>query len=112
MYLIYQDNGELKITKEPQKIALESCMQEISLWIGENPMDIENGIDYFGVMDGFVFLKSSVENIVERYKDSFENIIVSDPAYNNQKEILSITIEFILGYGDSSIKKDISIGMN
>lgn len=112
MYLIYQENNELKITKEPQKIALESCMQEISLWIGENPMDIENGIDYFGVMDGFVFLKSSIENIVERYTASFENIIVSDPVYDNEKETLSITIEFVLENGNSSIKKDVSIGMN
>ena len=108
--IVYLENGEFKITHNPQKIALESCMQELLLWLGENPMSSENGIDYFGVMDGFVYLKASVEEITERYTDSFVSILVKDPIYNEQAETLSIGIDFTLN-DYSIINKEVSIGL-
>ncbi len=108
--IVYLENGDFKITYNPQKIALESCMQELLLWAGENPMSSESGIDYFGVMDGFVYLKASVEEITEKYTDSFINILVKDPIYDERNETLSIGIDFTLS-DFSIINKEVSIGI-
>lgn len=106
-----RDTNSFKTTNEPEKIALESCMQEIGLWQGENPMDIEMGVDYFGIMDGYVYLRTSIENITDKYKDSFQQITVYEPQYNQQSEIISIAIEFLLK-DLTTDKRSVQIGTN
>ncbi len=77
--LIYVDeNGKLVTTTDPQIIAEQLVMQELGLWCGENPMAVNRGVDYMGVLEGNVFLKQSVEMLCDRYKDKFESIVVGD----------------------------------
>lgn len=105
MWYINQ-NDELVQTTNAEQIQVESLFQELLLWQGENPMNITLGIDYMGVFENRVFLKSSVEDICNKYADSFKSLVVGEPVYSDNGEILSLSIEITL-LDDSTIKRDL-----
>lgn len=87
-----KDDGTFSRTNDPERVQLEAMFQELRLWKGENPMKANLGIDYFGVFENRVFLKSSVESITTKYAESFKSIEVSEPTTLNN-EVLSVEIK-------------------
>lgn len=75
-----------------QKIASENLFQELRLWRGENPLDTERGVDYWGVLNFTTFLKVSVEEVCERHIKNFASIEVGDPVYSDDRETIRLDI--------------------
>lgn len=99
--------GKFVSTTDAESIQIESLFQELLLWKGENPMNANLGIDYMGVFENRVFLKSSVEDICAKYAENFSNIEVGELLYSDNGEILSLTITITLLDG-STIKRDLA----
>lgn len=99
--------GELTSTTNAEMIQVESLFQELLLWKGENPMKANLGIDYMGVFENRVFLKSSVEDICQKYQDAFKNIEVDEPTYTDNGEIASLNITITL-LDDSTIRRNLA----
>lgn len=103
-------NNEFKWTTDPELVTLESMFQELQLWKGENPMNYEAGIDYMGVFENRVFLKSSIESIISKYTNSFESIEVGDLETNANSEITAAPIKIVTKSGSELIRK-VQIGL-
>lgn len=94
--MIFVDkNGNLKSSSNEKEDALEACFQELLLWKGENPLDINSGVDYQGVFSGTLFLKTELERVCSYHKENFESIEVGDPRMD-QEGIVQVTIYFVL----------------
>lgn len=106
MWYINQ-KGELTSTTNAELIQVESLFQELLLWQGENPMKANLGIDYMGVFENRVFLKSSVEDVCQKYKDAFKDIEVSDPTYSDNGELASLNITITL-LDNSTIRRNLA----
>lgn len=95
LWYIKQDGTPAKTT-EPELIQVERLFQELLLWKGENPMNINLGIDYMGVFENRVFLKSSVEDVCNKYANYFNGISVGDPVYSSNGELMSLDVSVTL----------------
>lgn len=77
--MIYiNENGQLFHTDETELINVYGYLAEIRLYKGENPLKINRGVDYKGVLNGEVFLKDSVENCTKNYTTKFKNVELGD----------------------------------
>lgn len=106
MWYINQKDQLVK-TNNAELIQLESLFQELLLWKGENPMDINMGVDYMGVFNNRVFLKSSVEDVCAKYANSFKGIEVGDIEYSENGEVASLPVSVTL-FDDSVIRRNLA----
>lgn len=51
------------------------CIQECILWRGENPYNINMGIDYESIFNSNSFLVNQLEEVLEKYRPFFKDII-------------------------------------
>lgn len=81
------ENGEFQHTDNSVKIQVESFLQDISIWNGEQNFDIDNGVDWLGVLLGTVDPRIAITNIAQKYSSYFyvDNIEVSID--NNTKTV-------------------------
>lgn len=101
-------SGEwVKIT-DPVQVNLNKCLQELALWTDENPMDITSGIDYQGVREQRVFLKKSIQDIVDKYLVLFDSILVSDIYYQDD----GVLCDIIFTKNDKSYSITLTNGSN
>lgn len=84
----------LEVTSEKDK-ALFACFQEFMLWSEENPTDAERGVNYLAVFEQSVFLKQELERVAARHAANFEEIIIGDPVYDADAEVIRVTIRFV-----------------
>lgn len=87
---VLTNDGFVKIT-DPTEMKFNQCLQELALWVDENPMNITNGIDYKGVREQRVFLTSSIQNITNNYLNYFDTINISNPKTIDSRIICDIT---------------------
>lgn len=102
----YQDNeGNFKQTTNAEIIQLESLFQELQLWKGENPMNIELGIDYSGVFENRVFLTSEIQTIIEKYQNSFQSIELTNIETSSDNEITKVAIKIVMKSGKAVLRE-------
>lgn len=107
LWILNKDSEWQNLT-DPTQVNLHKCLQQLALWLGENPMDINDGIDYVGVREQRVFLKLAIENIVQQYLDVFDVINVSELDYKLDTVTCSIT--FIKGSDTNTIDLEHKVG--
>lgn len=78
----------------------EALCQELQLWQSENPLNVNLGIDYKGVLNGEVYLPMSLQDIISSYEKYFKSIELGD-AYKDG-EIM--TCDIIITFSDNSAK--------
>lgn len=106
--MIFVDkDGFLKSATDEKEIALESCFQELLLWKGENPLDIDSGVDYQGVFSGTLFLKTELERVCSYHKENFESIEVGDPEMDSDG-VVRVTIRFVF-FTKESVSRDLTL---
>lgn len=105
--LIINKDEELVDTQDPQLAALEACYQELKLWKGENLLDIESGVDYEGVFNQTLFLKTELERVCEKHAKNFKSISVGDPTMGTD-EIVHVEINFHL-LDDSAASRNLKV---
>lgn len=80
-----------------------AMLQELRLFRGENPMDIEAGIDYLGVFNGSVYLPTQVDEVLNKYTAYFTALEASNYTVSGEQASMTIYCEF----PDGTIKRDI-----
>lgn len=94
---VLDENNQFKKVIDTTERVFYTCLQELALWKKENPMNIEDGVDYKGIRNRQVFFKQEVLNVVNNYTDTFDSIEVSDAYPSENGEGVSIDIQFIKG---------------
>lgn len=105
MWYLKQD-GSFAKTTNAELIKLENLFQELKLWKGENPMNAELGIDYLGIFENRVSLKSSVQSICDKYSDSFKSIDIGELDIGTEVATMPITVTL---QDDSTITRDLKV---
>lgn len=93
LWVLNSETNEFEKVTEWTDIQFYKCLQELALWQGENPLNINDGVNYKGIREGQVFFKQSISNITENYLNYFDEINIGD-AYI-QGETINIDISFI-----------------
>lgn len=101
--------NQFQKSSDPKVISLESMIQELQLWLGENPMDITNGVDYMGVFENRVFLKSSIENVLQKYRSNYDILEIKDYETNSSNELISVNISIVTKDGEALLRS-INVG--
>lgn len=96
MIIIDKATGELVTTNDPNILVVEEFLQELRLWKGENPLDIEAGIDYTAVLNREAFLKVEVDRVVQKHILNFKDIIVGDIIEHIEEETIELPIDIYL----------------
>lgn len=105
---ILNKDAEWECLRDATQVNLHKCLQQLALWLGENPMDVGDGVDYVGVREQRVFLKLAIEDIVQQYLDVFDAITVSELEYKSDTITCSIT--FIKGSDVNTIDLEHKVG--
>lgn len=104
--MLFFVNGEFINTKNEADIAFYSLNAELNLFLQENPLDIDAGIDYKSVLSREKFLKTEINRVCEKYQDRFNSFSISEPIETG--EGISCKIEIF--FKDSTVKSlEISI---
>lgn len=77
MGLYFQDyeNGSWEYTDDDNYIKVYQCVQEVLIWRGESSFDIELGIDYDEIFNSNAFLVAQLEDILDKYRPYFSDIL-------------------------------------
>lgn len=65
-------------------IKIWECLQECILWKGENAYDVNMGIDYESIFNSTNFLTSQLENVLDKYRSFFKDIISNVEKVDNK----------------------------
>lgn len=82
--MLFFDNGNFVYTTNDKDIAYYALLSELRLFLEENEMDIEAGIDYKAILNGEKFLKTELNRVCEKHKDNFNSYEVQEPTQNGE----------------------------
>ncbi len=98
--IILNDNILEEIDSE-KLIYLNNLLSELALFKGENPLDAEAGIDYFGVFEGSAFLRVEIENVFDRHRANFALLSCGDITINDDLDAYKVDITAIFKDGET-----------
>lgn len=107
MIAIDDSNMPYVVTSERDKVLL-ACFQELMLWVEENPINIERGVDYQAIFEQAAFLKQELEKVTEYHAANFEEIAISEPVYDNEAEVIRVKIRFV-HFDNTTTDKELEI---
>lgn len=87
---------------------LFTCLQELQLWLGENPMDADKGIDYFAVFENRKLLRNELTRVLDNYRNSFSTIDIVSLNKNDDGDTINVELYFQLNEG-SNVSVELSI---
>lgn len=93
------ETGDWEWTDHDVFIKIYQCLQECILWRGENPYDVTMGIDYESIFNSSAFLTSQLEEVLDKYRPFFQEIIQNVEKVGNK---IVITLQFWLSYSPNS----------
>lgn len=93
--LIVSDD-EIINSNDPNKLVVQEFLQELRLWKGENPLDVEAGIDYTAVLNREAFLKVEVDRVVQKHILNFKDIVVGEIVEHKDTETIELPIDVYL----------------
>lgn len=72
-------DGGISNTTDEKEVYINALVEELRLFKGENPTDIEAGIDYFGVLNGEKLLQVEARAVIEKHLPNFKSIETDTP---------------------------------
>ncbi|HDZ5057792.1 TPA: hypothetical protein RTG63_001655 [Campylobacter jejuni] len=98
-----------KINSSHKLYSFYNCLQELQLWLGENPMDADKGIDYLAVFENKKLLRNELERVLDSYRDNFDIIEITKLERNNNDESLDVGLFFQLSNNEASINVEFNV---
>lgn len=94
--MIYLDknDGKVKSTDDGNEILAQAMLAELALFKGENPMNVEAGIDYKGVFNNEKFLQIEAEEMITKYSTKFDSIELGEIEYDDDRVKATIVMSF------------------
>ena len=85
-------NNKFETLKDINLKPLYDCIQELQLWKGENPMDVEAGVDYFSIFNNRTFIELELRRVIDKHKIAYSHYEILN--INFKDEILTANIIF------------------
>lgn len=100
--MIYPDTyGNLQTTDDEKTAIVNELVEELKLFKGENPLDIDAGLDYFAILNGEKFLQIEVEDVLEKHRPNFKSIDAGDVTLSEDGE--QIIMPLLITFKDNEI---------
>lgn len=93
------------VDDESLQARFEALKQELLLFQGENPLDTSAGGDYWGVIEGSVYLPITLGDVLNKYSTYFDSLDVD--TFTQTDEIATAEISVVVGEDNESISIDI-----
>lgn len=90
-------DGNFIYTENESDIAYYELIAELKLFLLENPMNTEAGVDYKGVLNGEKFLKTELNRVCEKHADNFSSFEIGEPTQNGENIECLITLTLLSG---------------
>lgn len=97
MVVYDSQNDTLKETQNDKEVYLNALIQELKLFKGENPLDVDKGIDYLGIFRGEVFMQIEVEEVLDRHRKNFGELTAGTPEVDGDTVYMPLQITFLDG---------------
>lgn len=99
------DNGQFKLTKNAIEKKIGLCLQDLMLWKGESPFDVERGIDWTAILNGSKAIENEIDRVLLDYRQFFDKITISRLEKDKEKIIVDITFQV----GDELTTKGVTL---
>lgn len=107
--MIYQNtNGQLINTQDPKEINLQSFLQELQLFKGENPININAGMDFLGIFNYEKFFITEWTELSRKYSDKFKSLDLISTEIKDDKLIANILITHL---DDSAVNETLEMSL-
>lgn len=93
------ESGDWEYTDNDVFAKIYQCLQECILWRGENPYNVFMGIDYESIFNSNSFLTNQLEEVLDKYRPFFKEIIQNVEKVDNT---ILITLQFWITYSPSN----------
>ena len=105
--MIQLNNDKLAVLDTPELRDLYTCIQELQLWKGEDPMDVDAGVDYFAIFNNQKFIELEVQRVLDHHKNAYTSYNIEKIAY--QDNVLKIDIIFNIS-ADKAFRFNLHVG--
>lgn len=109
MLVIQLNNDKLAILTDNKLTSLYTCIQELQLWLGEDPMDVEAGVDYFSIFLNQKFIELELQRVLDKHRNAYVNYSLENIQYED--DTLKVSIIFNVS-SDQAFRFNLHIGNN
>lgn len=92
MLVIQLNNDKLNVLTDNKLTSLYTCIQELQLWQGEDPMDADAGVDYFSIFLNQKFIELELQRVLDKHRNAYQNYTIEKITYEDS--ILKVEIIF------------------
>lgn len=87
------NNGVYKVLDDDSLRKIYTCLEELQLWKGENPFDVDAGVDYFGIFDNRIFIETELSRVLDKHKDAYNSYQIENLTYEDGVLGISIILD-------------------
>lgn len=106
MIVRHLNNGNFRMLKDEGLFGLYTMFEELQLWLGECPMDVNAGVDYFSIFTNRTFIETELTRVLDKYKSFYNSYSILNIRYND--DVLNVDIIFNIDH-ETSLKFNLNI---
>lgn len=106
MIVRHLNNNNFKVLKDEGLYGLYTMFQELQLWLGECPMNVDAGVDYFSIFTNRTFIETELKKVLDKYKSFYNSYEILNIRYKD--DVLEVDIIFNIDY-ETSLKFNLNI---
>lgn len=95
--MLFFNDGQFIYTEDQSEIAYYALLAELKLFLGENEMNIEAGVDYKAILNSEKFLKTELNRVCESHSDSLASFEIGEPTQSGENVECTITLTLLSG---------------
>lgn len=99
MLVIQLNNDKLTVLEDNKLTSLYNCIQELQLWLGEDPMDVDAGVDFFGIFANQKFIELEIQRVIDKHRNAYVSYAIQN--INYEEDVLKIDIIFNVSKGQA-----------
>lgn len=101
MKMLYiNGDGNISNTTDEKEVYLNALVEELRLFKGENPTDIEAGIDYIGILNGEKLLQVEARAVIEKHLPNFNTIETGTPYLSDDENQICMDMQITFKDGE------------
>ncbi|EAK7296985.1 hypothetical protein FBF91_08240 [Campylobacter upsaliensis] len=106
--MLYWDENDYTFKKAPTEMkAYYDFLQNLQLWLGENPIKADQGANYRGVFENQAFIETEVNKVIDKFTDQFTTLRLL--GYEFDKDTGELSISIYCEFDDRAIETSVII---
>lgn len=106
--MLYWDENDYTFKKAPTEMkSYYDFLQNLQLWLGENPIKSDQGANYKGVFENQAFIETEITKIIDKFSNQFE--ILRFLGYEFDEDTGELSISVYCEFGDKAIETSVTI---